>query len=261
MTLRIVGGDARETLPHVYGKTPASMRELLAKSVEQLSRELNFKSILDYDYGDSHARAAEHSNRTASVFFTEAAFIQNTIADINDAIFRITAVDGELTHLYSLCQSAMDGSKPDMNHSEEIRLTLNRLNAVNEQTFNSKVISLFSMEESNKTYPEWNSEALQLDKIDISTPSAAEASLNLISSAISVLAYSKHRAEQALANKRQIIREISVARENKSAAVSVIPKRESYTGENHILCGSQNLDAAACYSGIRGILSGDRPYE
>ncbi len=252
MTLRIVGGDALNTVLRAQSGTPADMRELLVKSVRELSREVNFKSILDDC--DSHARAAERTDGAPPAFWTEVMFTQDAITEISRAIAKISAVDGTLTHIYSLCQSALSNRGARADYAEEIGKVIAGFGSEDEPERDSKIIDLFGANEEKKSCPEWNAEALQLDKIDLSSRETAEASLGLVSSAISILAYSKNRAELLLSNKKQIIRKLSVTRENRSAALSIIPPAEPYAGENNVLSGVKSRKNDICLSEARKVL-------
>jgi len=251
MTLRVLGGDAFDTVRHNYAEVPSNMYALLTESVKQISQEINFKSVLNDC--DSYARAVEQSDRSTIAFWTESLSAQNAIADINDAVSKINTVNSVLTHLYSLCQSAISSSELGTDYAKEIRLVAGSLNC----DYNSKIVNLFALKRNKRSHPEWSSEALQLDKIDISTPENAFISLDIISSAISVLSYSKYRAEQMLANKQRIVRELSIARENISAAASFVPSQEFLcAGREYLLFRNQNNEETGHYSNAYKILLG-----
>ena len=254
MTLRILGAEAHDATPSAH--TPANMRILLAESVKQIAREINFKSIL-YDC-DCHARAAEQSNGTAFSFCTESMSAQNETADIKEIISDITATDKILTRLYHLCQSVIDNSSQNTDCAKEIKLLISELDFKNRRPLDPKVVNLFAADKNRKSYPEWSAEALQLDKIDLSNPDKVENSIKVISSAMSVLAYSKTRAEQMLANRQQIIRELSIARENIAASASSISLQNSCTEtkDNKLLSFTPNQDAEHSFSEARRVLLG-----
>ena len=255
MTLRILGKDSYDSVLPNRTNVSTNMRMLLAESIKQISREVNFKSILsNCDY---HAHTAEQPDKSAkSLLWEESMSAQNEISDINGSISKIAAVDSALTRLYSLCQSSINNPDPHTNYEEEIKLAICKLEAYNKNSSDSKVINLFGTDKDKMKRSEWSVSALQLDKIDLSDKDRAECSLSLISSAISLLAYSKSRAEKNLENKRQIVRELSVARENLSAAISEIPRQKQPVGVNFPISGNLKNNPKTVVSETRKILFG-----
>ncbi|MDR0454826.1 MAG: hypothetical protein LBH05_08450 [Deferribacteraceae bacterium] len=53
MTLRILGKDAADAMPRIHLKAPEDLCELLAKSIKQIPREVNFKNILFDEYSQT----------------------------------------------------------------------------------------------------------------------------------------------------------------------------------------------------------------